>query len=188
MGHWSIFAIYSKRYSIFYLDSKKTVDLCSFNCVLHLLKKMLWKQTKFRLNQWFLIVPQDIPYKTDKPLACLNEYNIIQKTQYFCLYEQLTNWRYWIASAIHTSVKAIKTEKTQNKFILQKIDIPEERKLEICRDVLGYDGINIFKSNFDQINNYEKPPHDPYVFTERESSDGEERESLTELEMKIQIS
>ena len=35
VGHWSIFAIYSKKYSIFYLDSKKTVDLYAFNCVLH---------------------------------------------------------------------------------------------------------------------------------------------------------
>ena len=39
VGHWSTFAIYPKKYSMFYLDSKKTVDLCAFNCALHLLKK-----------------------------------------------------------------------------------------------------------------------------------------------------
>ena len=61
VGHWSIFAIYSKKYSIFYLDSNKTVDVRAFNCVLHLLKKSFEnEQIKFRLNQWFLIAPQDI--------------------------------------------------------------------------------------------------------------------------------
>ena len=85
VGHWSIFAIYPKNYSIFYLDSKKTADLWAFNCVLPLLKKYFEsKQIKFRLNQWFLIAPQDMPYQTDRnsygPLACLNAYDIIQKT------------------------------------------------------------------------------------------------------------
>ena len=60
--HWSIFAIYPKKYSIFYLDSKKTADLCAFNCVLHLLRKYFEnKQINFRLNQWFLIALQGIP-------------------------------------------------------------------------------------------------------------------------------
>ena len=39
VGHWSIFAVYPKKYSIFYLDLNKTADLCAFKCVLHLLKK-----------------------------------------------------------------------------------------------------------------------------------------------------
>ena len=34
-----------------------------------------------------------------------------------------------------------------------------------------------FKSIFEQINNYKNPPHDPFIFTESESSDGEERVS-----------
>ena len=34
-----------------------------------------------------------------------------------------------------------------------------------------------FKSIFDQINNFEKPTHDPFIFSESESSDGEERDS-----------
>ena len=34
-----------------------------------------------------------------------------------------------------------------------------------------------FKSIFDQINNYEKLPHDPFIFSESESSYGEERVS-----------
>ena len=34
-----------------------------------------------------------------------------------------------------------------------------------------------FKSIFHQINNYEKPPHDPFIFTESKSSVGEERVS-----------
>ena len=100
VGHWSIFAIYSKKYSIFYLDSNKTVDVRAFNCVLHLLKKSFEnEQIKFRLNQWFLIAPQDIPYQTDTnccgSLAYLNAYNIIQKTSYVCLDEELTYLRYW---------------------------------------------------------------------------------------------
>ena len=55
--------------------------------------------------------------------------------------------------------------------------MPKKIKLEICRDVLGYDSMNRFKSIFDEINNYEKPPQDPFVFAESESSDGEERVS-----------
>ena len=99
VGHWSIFAIYPKKYSIFCLDSKKTVDLCAFNCELNLLKKCFEnKQIKFRLNQWFLIAPQDIPYQTGSdscgPLACLNAYKIIRKTLYVCLNEDLTYLRY----------------------------------------------------------------------------------------------
>ena len=54
------------------------------------------------------------------------------------------------------------------------MNVPNKRKLEICRDVPGYDGMKWFKSIFDQINNYEKPPHDPFVFTETEPSDIEE--------------
>ena len=34
-----------------------------------------------------------------------------------------------------------------------------------------------FKSIFNQISNYEKFPHDSFIFTESESSDGEERDS-----------
>ena len=68
-------------------------------------------------------------------------------------------------------------EKNKKKFIPQKINLPNKRKFEICRDVPGYDGMKGFKSIFDQINNYEKTPHDPFVFTESESSDGEERVS-----------
>ena len=137
VGHWSIFAIYPKKYSIFYLDSKKTVDLCAFNCVLHLLKKCFEnKQIKFSLNQWFLVALQDIPYQTDSnscgPLACLNAYNIIQKTSYVCLDEELTYLRYWIASAIDISEETVEMEKNQKKFIPQKIDVPKKRKLEIC--------------------------------------------------------
>ena len=178
--HWSIFAIYPKKYSIFYLDSKKTV--CAFNCVLHLLKKCFQnKQIKFRLNQWFLIALQDIPYQTDSnscgPLACLNAYNIIQKTSYVCLDEELTYLRYWIASAIDISEETVEMEKNQKKFIPQKTDVPKKKKLEICRDVPGYVCMEGFKSIFDQINNYEKPPHDPFIFSESESSDGEERVS-----------
>ena len=44
VGHWSIFAIYPKKYSIFYLDSKNTIDLCAFNCVLYLLNKCFEKK------------------------------------------------------------------------------------------------------------------------------------------------
>ena len=55
--------------------------------------------------------------------------------------------------------------------------MPQKRKLEICRDGPGYVGMEGFKSIFDQINNYEKAPHDPLTFTESESSDGEERDS-----------
>ena len=51
--------------------------------------------------------------------------------------------------------------------------MPKKRKLEICRDVPGYVGMEGFKSIFDQINNYEKLPHHPFIFTESESSDGE---------------
>ena len=52
VGHSSIFVIYPKKYSIFYLDSKKTVDLCACNCVLYLPKKCFEsKQIKFKLNQ-----------------------------------------------------------------------------------------------------------------------------------------
>ena len=54
---------------------------------------------------------------------------------------------------------------------------PKKGRLEICRDVLGYDGMEGFKSIFDQINNYEQPPHDRFVFAETGSSDGEERVS-----------
>ena len=127
--HWSIFAIYPKKYSIFYLDSKKTVDLCVFTCVLHLLKKCFEnKQIKFRLNQYFLTAPQDIPYQTESnscgPLACLNAYSIIQKTSYVGLDEELTYLRYWIASAIDTSEEAVETGKNKKKFIPQKIDLP----------------------------------------------------------------
>ena len=53
----------------------------------------------------------------------------------------------------------------------------KKRKLEICRDVPGYASMEGFKSIFDQINNYEKPTHDPFMFTESQSSDGEERVS-----------
>ena len=99
VGHWSVFAIYGKKYSIFYLDSKKAVDVCAFHCILHLIKKCFEnKQIKFRLNQWFLIAPQGIPYQTDRnscgPLTCLNAYNIIQKTLHVCLDEELTHLRY----------------------------------------------------------------------------------------------
>ena len=55
--------------------------------------------------------------------------------------------------------------------------MPNKRKLEICRDVRSYDGMKELKSIFDQINNYEKPSHNPFVFAESESSDGEERVS-----------
>ena len=55
--------------------------------------------------------------------------------------------------------------------------MPKKRKLEICRDVPGYVGMEGFKSIFDQINNYEKTPHDPFIFRESESSDGEKRDS-----------
>ena len=68
-------------------------------------------------------------------------------------------------------------EKNQKKFIPQKTDVPKKRKLEICRDVPGYVGMEGFKSFFDQINNYEKPPHDPFIFTESETSDREEKVS-----------
>ena len=68
-------------------------------------------------------------------------------------------------------------EKNKKKFIPQKINLPNKRKFEICRDVPGYDGMKGFKSIFDQINNYEKPPHDPFLFTESESNDVEERVS-----------
>ena len=79
--HWSIFAIYPKRYSIFDLDSKKTLDFRAFNCVLHLLKKCFEnKKIKFRLNQWFFIAPQEITYQTDRQFTFLNANNIIQKT------------------------------------------------------------------------------------------------------------
>ena len=171
-----------KKYSIFYLDSKKTVDLCAFNCVLHLLKKCFKnKQIKFSLNQWFLIALQDIPYQTDSnscgPLTCLNAYNIIQKTSYVCLDEELTYLRYWIASAIDISEETVEMEENQKKFIPQKTDMPKKRKLEICTDVPGYVGMEGFKSIFDQINNYEKPPHDPFIFNQSESSDGQERDS-----------
>ena len=65
-------------------------------------------------------------------------------------------------------------EKNQKKFIPQKTDVPKKRKLEICRDAPGYVCMEGFKSIFDQINNYEKTPHDPFIFSE---SDGEERVS-----------
>ena len=55
--------------------------------------------------------------------------------------------------------------------------MPKKRKLEICRDVPGYVGMEEFKTILDQINNYEKTPHDPFIFTESESSYGEERVS-----------
>ena len=38
-----------------------------------------------------------------------------------------------------------------------------------------------------QINNYEKPSHEPFILIESESSDGEERQFLAEVEMKMQI-
>ena len=68
-------------------------------------------------------------------------------------------------------------EENQKKFIPQKTDMPKKRKLEICTDVPGYVGMEGFKSIFDQINNYEKPPHDPFIFNQSESSDRQERDS-----------
>ena len=67
--------------------------------------------------------------------------------------------------------------KNQKKFIPQKTDVPKKRKLEICRDVPDYVGMEGFKSFFDQINHYKKLPHDSFIFTESETSDGEERVS-----------
>ena len=128
-----------------------------------------------------LIALQDIPYQTDSnscgPLACLNAYNIIQKTSYVCLEEELTYLRYWIASAIDISEETVEMEENQKKFIPQKTDMPKKRKLEICKDFPGYVGREGFKSIFDQINNYEKPLHNPFIFTESESSYGEEKDS-----------
>ena len=57
-----------------------------------------------------------------------------------------------------------------------------KRKLEICRDVPGYVGREEFKSIFEQINNYKNPPHDPFIFTENESSDGEDKNENTDSE------
>ena len=73
------------------------------------------KQIKFRLNQWFLIAPQGIPYQTDSnssgPLECLDASNIIQKTPYVCLDEELIYLRYYTASAIGTSEETVEMEK-----------------------------------------------------------------------------
>ena len=84
-----------------------------------------------------------MPYQTDRnscgPLACLNAYNIIQKTSYVCLDKELTHLRYWIASPIDTYDEAVKMEKNKKKFISQKMNVPNKRKLEICRDAPGYD-------------------------------------------------
>ena len=44
--------------------------------------------------------------------------------------------------------------------------MPKNRKFEIYRDVPGYDGTEGFKSIFNQVNNFEKTPHEPFVFIE----------------------
>ena len=77
-------------------------------------------------------------------------------------------------------------EKNQKKFIPQKTDVPKKRKLEICRDVPGYVGMEGFKSISDQINNYEKPLT-THLYLLKVSQVTEKREILTELGMKIQI-
>ena len=82
-----------------------------------------------------------------------------------------------MASAIDISGETVEMEKNQKKFIPEKNDVPKKRKLEICRGVPGYVGMEGFKSIFDQINNYEKLPHDPFIFSESESSYREERVS-----------
>ena len=65
-----------------------------------------------------------MPYQTDRnscgPLACLNAYNIIQKTSYVCLDEELTHLRYWIASPIDTYDEAVKMEKNKKNLYLKK--------------------------------------------------------------------
>ena len=68
-------------------------------------------------------------------------------------------------------------KRNKKRLILQKIDVPKKRKLENCRDVPCYVGMDGFKSIFDQISNYEKPPCEPFIFTESVSSDGKERVS-----------
>ena len=44
-------------------------------------------------------------------LACLNAYNIIPKTSYVCIEEELAYLRYWIASAIDTSEETVEMKK-----------------------------------------------------------------------------
>ena len=71
-----------------------------------------------------MIASQNMPYQTDRnscgPLACLNAYNIIQKTSYVYLDEELTHLRYWIASPIDTYDEAVKMKKIKKNLYLKK--------------------------------------------------------------------
>ena len=78
-------------------------------------------------------------------------------------------------------------QKNQKKFIPQKTYVPQKRKLEICRDVPGYVGMEGFKSIFDQINNYEKKKPTTHLYLLKVSQMTEKIEFLTEIGMKIQI-
>ena len=119
-------------------------------------------------------------------LAYLNTYNIIQKTSYVCLDEELTYLRHWIASAIDISEETVKMEKNKKKFIPQKTDVTKKKNLkfvEMFLVMLVWKDLNPFLIKLTIMKN----PLMTHLYLLKVSQVTEKRKFLIELGLKIQI-
>eukprot|EP00111_Clytia_hemisphaerica_P014785 TCONS_00043590-protein len=156
-GHWSIIGIYPKQKMIFHLNSIATKSEEPFQVALYIVEKVYETQREhFFFAQWQLYQPVKVPQQKDTVncgvFACLNAYNLIERTTFSGLEDDPACMRYWIAS---TCLNAEIHLPERTNFKTKSIDPPEkfdhliiDRHLKTCRSP------NIFDKIFETVETY----------------------------------